>query len=114
MQIILIYCFAGLICGAIIGTTKHITHSLKNNIIIQAILDTILTIVIWLIFSRLNHHFFYGGGRLYLAVFFALGIWIERKTFGKLFAKLFLILYNGVIKGFIWFKSTTLGKFITK
>ena len=114
MKLALIYTALGILCGIMVGISRHIVFIFKNNSIMRILCDFITTLSIWCVFSYLNHLFFYGEIKLYLSVFFAIGIWAERKTFGKIFAKLFLMLYNWVIKGLIRFKSTTLGKFITK
>lgn len=114
MKIALIYCIIGACSGAIIGASKQIVFITKNNKLVQVICDTLTTVAFWMIFSYLNHYFFYGDIRIHLALFFILGTVLERKTFGKLFAKLFLMLYNGLTKALKWFKLTSLGKFITK
>lgn len=114
MKIALIYLGIGLLCGAIIGIGNHIVVSFKNNLVVRIILDIITTFAVSVVFVYLNHLFFYGEIRLHLLAFFLLGMYIERKTLGKLFAKLFLMLYNWVSMGYIKFKNTTLGKFITK
>lgn len=114
MKIALIYFTLGLASGIIIEIFKHIVLVFKNNAVAQIICDIISTTVICTVFTYLNHHFFYGEMRLYLILFFIFGMFAERKTFGKIFAKLFFILYNWISKGLKWLKSTTLGKFITK
>jgi len=114
MKIALIYCLIGVCSGAIIGISKQLVHIAKGNNFIQLLCDILTTVAIWAIFTYANHYFFYGDIRIHLGLFFIIGIILERKTFGKLFAKLFLMLYNGLTKAFSWFKSTSLGKFITK
>ena len=114
MKIALIYLMLGLLTGTIYGTLKHIVYVFKNNLIIQLISDILFCLSTAYIFMIATHHYFYGEIRLHLVAFFTLGFYIERKTLGKLFAKLFLLLYNWVSKLINKIKTTRFGKIIFK
>ena len=114
MKVALIYLLLGLLAGAIYGLLKHIVYVFKNHLIAQIIADIIFVIFATFIFGKANLYFFYGETRLHLLAIFALGIYLERKTLGKLFAKLFIMLYNWLSKLLNKFKLSSFGKIIFK
>ena len=114
MKIALIFLILGIISGAIYGLSRFIATMLNKNIIVQIILDFLSSICIGAIFILSNIHYFYGEIRAYICALFALGIYLERKTLGKLFAKLYLMLYNWTIIRAKNLKKSKLGKIIFK
>ena len=114
MKIALIFLFVGFLAGAFYGICRFIIGTFKNNIFIQIIVDFLYSIGVGFMFVKLNNHFLYGEIRLYPIVLLLLGLFSERKTLGKLFAKLYLILYNVGRKSLEKFKKTQLGKILFK
>ena len=114
MKIAFLFFLIGFLAGALYGIFKFICHLLKNNIIIQIILDLILSILIGFTFIFATNYYFYGEIRLYMCIIFIIGVYLERKTFGKLFAKLYFILYNVGRKLVNKLNTTRFGKFIFK
>jgi len=114
MKIVSLYFLVGFVLGTIYEILKFIVHIFKHHISIQIITDFLFTIIFGASVIILNHCFFLGEFRLHLLIFCFLGFYIERKTVGKIFAKLFLLLYNKVSKVLNKFKSTPFGKIISK
>ena len=114
MKICLIYLLLGILSGAIYGLLKAIVYVFKKHLITQIITDIIFCLVVAYIFGRTTHYYFYGDIRIYLVAIFAFGMYLERKTLGKLFAKLFIMLYNWVSKLINKFKLSRFGKIIFK
>ncbi len=93
----LIFVGFGIFCGIIIGIMSAINILLGNKKIIRIIVDILnclATTSLYLIIINLLN---YGEHRLYLVLTFGIGIFIERKTLGKLFAKLYHKLYNLIV-----------------
>ena len=114
MKIALIFFSLGIACGAIYGLCKFIVSIFKNKLLIQVIFDLIFSLSSGMLFIASVNKYFYGLIRAYICVIFMLGLYLERKTLGKLFAKLYLILYNGARKALSCFKNTRFGKIIFK
>lgn len=114
MKIVLIFILLGLLLGAISGLLKCVLIVLKNNRIAVIITDFIFCLIAGAMFIYASSIYNFGIIRWYLCAFFALGYIIERKTIGKLFAKLFLILYNWLSKRLNLLKSSRVGKIIFK
>ena len=112
MKIVSVYFLIGFLMGIIYGLIKAIIYVFKHHIAIQIIGDFAFTLVLGATFIVLNNYFFYGEFRIYLLITILLGIWAYKKTLGKIFAKLFLLLYNKVSKWLNIFKSTRFGKII--
>ena len=112
MKIATIYFIFGIALGALYGILKDIIYIFKNHLAVQIICDFAFTIILGGTFIVLNNYFFWGKLRIYLLISLLLGIWGERKTLGKIFAKLFLLLYNKVSKWLNNFKSTRFGKIL--
>ena len=114
MKLVLLFLLLGFLMGAIYGVLNHIVTAFKNHFIVRIITDILFCLILGYVFVSATTQHLYGEIRAYLCVFFALSFIIERKTLGKLFAKLFLLVYNGLKKYFTQFKSTRLGKIIFK
>lgn len=114
MKIALIFLLLGAISGAIYGITKFVVTILKNNIVAQIVCDLIFTLTSGAMFLSATTRYFYGEIRAYICTIFVLGMYFERKTLGKLFAKLYLMLYNWGITMVNRGKSTRIGKIIFK
>jgi hypothetical protein len=114
MKIVLLFFLLGIICGAIYGLCGFINLIFKKNVIVQFITDLIFSFVVGHHFLFAINQYFYGQIRIYIIAIFAFGLYLERKTLGKLFAKLYFILYNVGRKSIQGFLSTKLGKIIFK
>lgn len=114
MKLLIIYLFLGIITGVLYGVFKNITFVFKNNFIVQIITDIMFILISAYLFWTTTQTLIYGEIRLHLLVIFIMGAYLERKTLGKLFAKLFFMLYNWVSKLINKFKLTKFGKLIFK
>lgn len=114
MKVILIFLMLGFLSGVLYGICKFINVLFNYNTIILIITDIIFSIISGFSFTNAINFYFFGKIRLYIVVIFLLGLYLERKTLGKLFAKLYFILYNVGRKSMERFSSTKLGKIIFK
>ena len=99
--------------GFATGFGKDIFNSIlvifKNNNIAKNVLDFVFCLTFALLFFLSLNYFNYGQFRLYLFFAFILGFVLQRKMLGKLFAKLFLLVYNKTIKLLNKFKTSKVG-----
>lgn len=114
MRITLIFIGLGFLCGCFIGLKNFAILIFKNNIFAKIIFDFLLTLAIGYVFINSIDFYFYGEIRLYICAFFVFGAVLERKILGKLFAKLYFIIYNGGRKFIQKLKTTKYGKIIFK
>ena len=114
MRVALIFLLLGVLSGSILGFAKFIISIFKNHIIAQIIGDLIFSLTTGAIFVFATNYYFFGEIRLYIFAIFMFGMFLERKTLGKLFAKVYLLLYNGGRKTFLFLKSTRFGKIFFK
>ena len=114
MKVALLFFLLGILAGCLYGVLKFVTQLFKNNIFIQFITDILFSLSVGFSFLIAINHHFYGEIRIYIVAIFLLGMIIERKTLGKLFAKLYLILYNVGRKSIQKLKTTRFGKIIFK
>jgi len=114
MKVATIFFLLGILSGAIYGITKFIVFIFKNNLIAQIICDLMFTLSSGAIYLFFTNKYFYGEIRAYICTIFVLGMYFERKTLGKLFAKLEFMLYNWGITMVNRAKSTKIGKIIFK
>ena len=109
--------FSFLILGVIIGVIYEMLQQVlkvKHKYITTIITDTLFYFMSGIIFINLCNKLNYGIFRIYLLILLIAGFVIERKTIGKLFAKLFFMIYNLLTRWVKIFKNTALGKFIFK
>lgn len=104
----------GLLSGVVYGIFNMIVLSFKKNIIIKNISDGIFMLIFASIFFYCLNAYNFGTFRVYLLITYIIGFIIERKTIGKLFAKLFLLVYNYNIKLIKKFKKSKAGAFLFK
>lgn len=114
MKNLLMFFLLGIILGSIYGILKSLMRPFKNNIIIEIITDLVFCLALGATLIYGFNYYNMGIIRLYLIVDILLGYTLERKTIGKLFAKLYLMLYNLLTKWISTFKLTKLGKIIFK
>ena len=114
MKIATIFLFLGVLCGAIYGITQLIAFIFKKTTIAQIVSDLLFSLTTGFMFCSAINNYFYGQIRLYIVIIFILGLYLERKTFGKLFAKLYFILYNVGRKIVRKFFSSKFGKIFFK
>lgn len=114
MKTAFLFFLLGVLSGAAYGILKFIVFISKNNLIVQFILDLLYSLSVGFLFLFATNYYLYGEMRLYVCLIFALGMILERKTLGKLFAKLYFILYNVSINLIQRIKTTRFGKIIFK
>ena len=113
-KLFFIFLAYGVLLGAVWGILNFIKLLLKNKVIINQIIEipfAVLFILGFFVMLILNN---YGEFRLYLFCSWCLGIFIERKTVGKLFAKLYFWLYNKISNGLSLLKKTKIAKRVLK
>lgn len=98
------------ICYTILNTITLI----KQNIIIQFILDIIFSIIAVSAYIILINIINMGEFRLFLLIGYLIGFALERITFGKLFAKCFKRMYNWLLNKITKFAKSKLGRIIFK
>ncbi len=114
MKIASLFFLIGIVSGCIYGALKFVVFVLKNNIIAQIICDLIFSFSVGALFLSCVQKYFFGELRLYICLIFAFGIYFQRKTLGKLFAKLEFMLYNVGVKITKKIKTTHFGRIIFK
>lgn len=104
----------GIVLGVVYGAVGILKIIFKNNIVVSNILDFIFAILsgVAVIFFVVNFNF--GVFRWFIVVGVLIGILLERKTLGKIFAKIFLLMYNKFSKCIIALKNTKVVKKILK
>ncbi|MBE5738578.1 MAG: hypothetical protein E7354_02490 [Clostridiales bacterium] len=103
----------GFIAGILYGTLAIIS-TIKQKTWIRIITDTISTLIICFIFIIALTLVNMGEFRLFLLVGFLLGIFFERLTLGKIFAKGYKWVYNMLIILCKNLKKSRLGKVLFK
>lgn len=103
----------GLIIGAVYGIL-NIATNIKKNIILQIISDFVFCTITTFTFIVAINYINMGEIRLFLCVGYVIGITLERITIGKLFAKGFKWVYNGLKILGKKFKESRLGRMILK
>ena len=100
--------------GITYGVLGFIKIIVKHNYIVTNIINLIYSLgcgmVVLLVTINLN----FGEFRAFVICGVVLGIIIERKTLGKIFAKIFLLMYNKFSKCIIALKNTKVVKKILK
>lgn len=114
MKSTMLFFLLGVLMGIIYDEFQFINLCTKNNIISRILTDTVFTFISGISFFYSVNHLLLGMFRLYIVIIFILGMYIERKTIGKLFAKLNFILYNVGVKLITKLKTTSFGKIIFK
>ena len=110
----LIFLALGISIGISIGFCNHIVLFLKNNKVVRFVLDLLLPIISGFAFLYLANKYNMGEIRWFFLLAIAIGIFIERKTIGKLFALIFSKVYNKYVDKKKKFFSTKLGKWLSK
>lgn len=114
IKLLLIFTLYGIFCGICVGLTYTIFFLFKRNSICKIILDTLTTILIAYIFIIATNIFALGQIRGYLAIIYLLSFYLERKTIGKTFAKLYFRIYNLTKEKWKSFSNTKVGKILKK
>lgn len=104
----------GVLCGVLYEFNLTILRMFKNRIIVKNILDFIFAGVFATLFFISLNYFNFGQFRLYLLIIFTLGVILEHKLMGKLFAKTTSVVYNIVVKLIAKFKTTRIAKILFK
>lgn len=108
------YILGGLLCGAVYGILKGMVYVFKKHFIAQLLADFIFSAFLGLTFIFITTVCNSGQFRLYLGGAFVLSFFLERKTLGKLFAKLGLMVYNYLSNKATAFRSTKVGRVLFK
>ena len=110
----IIFLSIGFGSGAIIGFFSLINILFNHNKHLQIITDILSCIILSIIYIVLINLFNLGEHRIYLTIAYIIGIFIERKTFGKLFANLYNKLYNFIVQKLNIVARTKLGTMIRR
>ncbi len=113
-KLFFIFLAFGILLGVIWGILNFIKLLLKNNIVVSQILEAHFAVVNVFGFFIALINFNFGEFRFYLLVAYVVGFILERKTLGKLFAKVYYWLYNKLKSGAIRLKKTKLVKRVLK
>ena len=101
-------------CGILIGITNLIYTITDKKKLILIIFDIVSCLVSSIIYIIIINHFNWGEHRLYLLFSFVLGIFVERKSIGKLFANLYNKLYNFIVQKLNIASKTKFGTMIRR
>ncbi len=113
--VLFLVCLAiGVGLGATYGVLNFVKMIFKNNIIISNILNFVFGVGCGIVALLATINLNFGQFRWFIVLGFVLGVIIERKTLGKLFAKIFLWLYNKFSKWISALKNTKVVKKILK
>lgn len=113
--LIFLYLFLIGIGAGIIVTISFVLRScFKHNYLITLILDILTTIICSLLYYFSVVYLYDGILQWFTIVAYLLGMILQQKTIGKLVAKLVNLVYNTSIKLLTKFKTTRIGKVITK
>jgi hypothetical protein len=104
----------GFLLGAVYDIVYFLKLTVKNNFIVSNILNFVYVCFYGLVVLGSVINFNYGQFRLFLVLSFVLGTLLHRKTLGKIFAKIFLCLYNKLCKGLKTLTKTKLVKKVLK
>ena len=104
----------GLAAGALYGIFKLILIIFKNNKVAFNVLDFVFVLIFGAVLFFALNYYNMGQFRFYLFAFYVFGFILERVTLGKLFAKLYVMMYNNIIKLCRLFKTSKAGKIIFK
>ena len=96
-QLFLTFLFLGYISSIFLEVNMLINTLCKNKKIIEIIMDIISILCITITYIFFINILNYGENRMFLLISFILGIFLERKSIGKLFAKLYRKLYNYIV-----------------
>lgn len=103
----------GILAG-IIYSLFHPNIAIFKNKIFIIVSDTITTIISGTLLILATNIVNFGIYRLYLIISFMIGYYIERKTIGKMFAKINCFVYNLLSKVISFVCKTKIYKLITK
>lgn len=104
----------GAVLGVLWGILNFIKQLFNKNIIVSQLLEIPFAAMFVLGFFVALINFNFGEYRFYLLVAWVLGFLIERKTLGKLFAKVYYWLYNKLKVGLKNLGQTKLFKRVLK
>jgi len=96
--LLLIFCIAGLIAGFVFDVGNFIKFLFANKKVTNFIFDILETIFAFVIFYIFNLKFNYGCVRFFPILIFFVVFSVERFTFGKIIAKIYLTCYNWLNK----------------
>ena len=111
---ILKYILGGLICGCLYGLTQCFVLFFKKHIVAQILFDLLFSFASGIIYLYITMVLNLGSFRFYLTAIFLISFVFQRKTIGKLFAKLYTLVYNWLCKTIKVAKTTKLGKVVFK
>lgn len=97
-KLLIIFVVIGFCCGIIFDFGNFIKFLCSNKKISNILIDILQTSIILFILFIFNLNYNFGLIRFFPILIFILVFYLERYTFGKLFAKLYLSCYNLIIK----------------
>lgn len=104
----------GFLLGVLFDVIYFLKLLVKRNIIISNIFNFLFALCYGLVVLLITINFNMGQFRLFVLIGFLIGTIFEHKTLGKLFAKMFLWLYNKLCKACCALQKTKLVKKILK
>lgn len=116
-RLFLSFLVVGVVIGALWGLTNHIVYWAKHRAtkhILRFIFDLFTPITTTLFIITISNNYNFGQIRWFFVVGTLIGFIFERKTIGKMFAKLNTKLYNNIQEKKTRFLSTKLGRKLTK
>lgn len=97
-KLFLLFLLIGFLFGCLFGVLTFIKKLFKNNIVISNILNFLFVTSFGFVVMLSVIEYNFGEFRFYLIAASFFGLFLERKTLGKIFAKLYLWLYNKLCK----------------
>lgn len=98
-KLFFIFLLLGVVLGIVWGILNFIKLLFNNNIVISQVLEAHFAVLNVLGFFVAQINFNFGQFRFFMLVAWILGFLIERKTLGKIFAKVYYWLYNNLRNG---------------
>jgi hypothetical protein len=92
----------------------NIPSRIKKILILQILIDVVFSLILYVVFLIMINLINLGEFRTFLLVGYTLGIFIERISIGKLFAKGTKKVYNYIVSKLKMFSNTKLGKALLK
>lgn len=117
LRLFLLFLVVGAVVGVLWGLSNHIVYWVKHRTtkkVLRFVFDVSIPIFTTIVVIAIANIHNFGQIRWFFILSLLLGMVFERKTIGKMFAKLNIKLYNSASKTKTKFLSTKLGSKLTK
>ena len=114
MLLLIVFIFFGFCVGMMFGIFSAINLVLRRKKYIQIPLDVFMIVLSTILYIIIINLFNWGQHRIYLCIGYLIGILLERKTIGKIFAKLYYKLYNLITNRMRMLSNSKLTKFLKR